>query len=326
MRPKPLPFDDPLWRHLSDAYNTAGLPQQLEALIETWDRETVSDLLFGALIHQETCYGATYAAFPHLLCLAEDTEELEVLSYLACWLGQLAEVGFHTTEIIPARRSRPQGLPTTPADWEQVLRIRQYSLDKASKSEGPALRASYSFDPPNPSEQTRINKLGIAFFDAIPLISEVCARAYRLDDPDRAAFHLRGLAAALDLRGIAPLFDCPSEGQMHCPSCGAQHVWSNYGGCLVHYPAPVGNRQIASGGDPQLDDWRDGTPSRQDGFIRPANSPVGLTEVERNFWDIAMARPDSDGPMLTRHVFGRYTCPACNTEVRPMFPAFGTHD
>ena len=70
-------------------------PQQaystlLSALATSWDDKTASTLLWDELWHQNTCCGATYAAVPHLLKIAEPEENRYQRVEIALFLGHVA--------------------------------------------------------------------------------------------------------------------------------------------------------------------------------------------------------------------------------------------
>src|SRR5215472_9391186 len=66
------------------------VPTLLSALAASWDDETADTLLWGELWHQQTCCGATYAAVPHLLKIAEPEENRHQRREIALFLGQVA--------------------------------------------------------------------------------------------------------------------------------------------------------------------------------------------------------------------------------------------
>jgi hypothetical protein len=77
-----LELYDPLWDKLGE-----HIPTMLSGLAASWDDEIAKSLLFDDLCHQETCYGATYAAIPHLLKIAEAEESRRQRREIAFFLG-----------------------------------------------------------------------------------------------------------------------------------------------------------------------------------------------------------------------------------------------
>jgi hypothetical protein len=69
-----LELNDPLWNKLNTVFRKERVPTLLSALAASWDDETANTLLWEELWHQQTCCGATYAAVPHLLKIAEPQE------------------------------------------------------------------------------------------------------------------------------------------------------------------------------------------------------------------------------------------------------------
>jgi len=65
------------------------IPTLLSALAASWDDDTASTLLWGEVWHQNTCCGATYAAVPHLLKIAEPEENRHQRLEIALFLAQV---------------------------------------------------------------------------------------------------------------------------------------------------------------------------------------------------------------------------------------------
>src|SRR5262245_40422612 len=80
-----LELNDPLWNKLGE-----HIPTMLSGLAASWDDETARSLLFDDLCHQEGYYGATYAAIPHLLRIAEPEENRRQRWEIALFVGFVA--------------------------------------------------------------------------------------------------------------------------------------------------------------------------------------------------------------------------------------------
>ena len=85
-----LDLNDPLWDKLETMYGNEHVPTSLSALAASWNGETASTLLWGELWHQNSCCGATYAAVPHLLKIAEPQENRHQRLEIAYFLSQVA--------------------------------------------------------------------------------------------------------------------------------------------------------------------------------------------------------------------------------------------
>ena len=85
-----LEVSDPLWNKVDDAHGVDYVPGILSELAASWEDEAARSLLFNDLCHQETCYGATYAAIPHLLKIAEPEENRQQRREIAFFLGFVA--------------------------------------------------------------------------------------------------------------------------------------------------------------------------------------------------------------------------------------------
>jgi hypothetical protein len=82
-----LPLNDPLWKKLDDAHRDRDIAELLSEIADSWNEQTVNSLLFDCLCHQETCYGATYAAIPHLLNIAEPERNRHQRREIALFAG-----------------------------------------------------------------------------------------------------------------------------------------------------------------------------------------------------------------------------------------------
>src|SRR5580704_10076117 len=85
-----LPLNDPLWKKLDDAHRDRSIPDVLAGLAESWNDEAANSLFWDCLCHLETCYGATYAAIPHLLKIAESESARHQRFEIALFSGFVA--------------------------------------------------------------------------------------------------------------------------------------------------------------------------------------------------------------------------------------------
>src|SRR5215475_14125854 len=119
-----LELSDPLWNKFDDAHRDRHIPTLIAELAASWDREAANSLLWDYLCHQESCYGATYAAIPHLLKIAEPEENRYQRLKIAAFLGFVALLA---REHYGQGRGRQledvvlQGLPETVEGWARKL-------------------------------------------------------------------------------------------------------------------------------------------------------------------------------------------------------------
>ncbi len=71
-------LDDPRWQQLTHAYGAADdVPAMLKNLQLDANDKVAWEEIWSALCHQDTVYGATYAAVPHLVKLAKASRTLK---------------------------------------------------------------------------------------------------------------------------------------------------------------------------------------------------------------------------------------------------------
>src|SRR5215471_3899391 len=118
-----LPLDDPLWKKLDDAHRDREIPELLSVLAQAWDDETANPLLWDCLSHQETCYGAAYAAIPHLLKIAQPESNRHQRFVIAHFLGFVVICALRGRQDLSSEiENQPlQGLPETLDAWDEKL-------------------------------------------------------------------------------------------------------------------------------------------------------------------------------------------------------------
>jgi len=121
----------------------------LSTLAASWDDKTAKTLLWLELWHQNTCCGATYAAVPHLLKIAEPEENGRQRWEIALFLGQVAlDTG-------------PRQGPGGPSGDGEVRAL---------------IVGPYAIDPVNASGLEKMRSIMVEFYSALPAI-ESCANA-----------------------------------------------------------------------------------------------------------------------------------------------------
>src|SRR3954468_18823088 len=114
-----LPLDHPLWRKLDDAHRDRDIPQLLAKLSGAWDDESARSLFWDCLCHQGTCYGATYAAIPHLLTIAQVDANRHQRLEIALFCGYVTLCALKSAD--KGEVQQLPGLPQSLEEWDQKL-------------------------------------------------------------------------------------------------------------------------------------------------------------------------------------------------------------
>ena len=184
-----LSLSDPLWPKLYHAYGYEDLPGLLGQFRSKPDREALTEFLFGSLIHQETCYPATYACAPHLLEIATTTAAVDVRKTVIAFLAWLIVCAFDEDSL-----SGPlAGIPPDHEAW----------LDKICVYNGSQARR------PTRRDFDALQSLSIDFRAIIPKIGALCEQAF-LDENGNAHAALQWLAGVVAAGGhprLARIFE-----------------------------------------------------------------------------------------------------------------------
>ena len=207
-----LLLGDPLWKKLDDGQGGRVIPEVLAGLADDWDDEAANSLFWDCLCHQETCYGATYAAIPHLLDIAEPEENRQQRLEIALFLGCVVRCALDERRIAA---DDPQGLPRSAEEWDRKLDGYRSLLGNIEAAEGftspyeeRVLRPRYeeilATGPVKGSELEKIESIRVDFFAALPSIRALCERSLleNLNDEGAVQHLLSGIAAA-DGQGLA---------------------------------------------------------------------------------------------------------------------------
>ena len=274
-----LELNDPLWNKLGE-----HVPTILSGLAASWDDETAKSLLFDDLCHQETCYGATYAAIPHLLKIAEPEENWRQRREIAYFLGFVALCARDRRH--PQSPGELQGLPETLDGWRH----------------GIASRDNRTGQPVNAADLEKILSIKASYFSALPAIRTLCERALlENEDAEAAPYLLSGIAAADGLLSIARLLHYGDEGWFTCPSCGAGYNFMLFDDHIAVY----------GDGDDGPSDHKEGTPSRASGIMAPIGEN-GVLDVRITALLSAAERASRpDLALRVRHFAGTFRCSKC---------------
>ena len=294
-----LSLSDPLWPKLYHAYGYEDLPGLLGQFRSKPDREALTEFLFGSLIHQETCYPATYACAPHLLEIATTTAAVDVRKTVIAFLAWLIVCAFDEDSL-----SGPlAGIPPDHEAW----------LDKICVYNGSQARR------PTRRDFDALQSLSIDFRAIIPKIGALCEQAF-LDENGNAHAALQWLAGVVAAGGhprLARIFEFGGEGWTACAHCGAKYEFVDNRGTFHIYrwnteADAMDARSIAE--TPLMLDYEDGSPNRYDTVVTPLDiSHVG------DFTRVLKLAADGHFPgnyMRLRNCLGTYSCVKCLSKTR----------
>jgi len=281
-----LELNDPLWNKLVTMFRKEHVPTLLSALAVSWSEETASTLLWGELWHQNTCCGATYAAVPYLLKIAEPEENRHQRLEIALFLGQVT------------LDSNPRPGPGDQFEDEELRR----------------LIIGCAIEPVNAGDLEKMRSIKVEFYSALPAIRALCERALlekNWEVVDR--YLLSGIAAADGLIGIASLLNHGDgdEGGFTCASCGWGYEFIRFDERFAVYAeAPRGapHEHKASS------DFKDGVPSRADGFMTPITEEGVLDARVAALLALAKRAPSPEPALLLRHFAGSFVCCKCGVQ------------
>ena len=345
-----LPLSDPLWLKLDDAHRDRDIPEILHSLSLAWDQEKASSLFWDYLCHQDTCYGTTYASVPYLLRISQRSPAEGAVTSIAHFLGHVSMVAFqegdgHWSD----QPSRLQGLPSDQIGWDRKLDLYRSLREHAGKdladpeypaavepnavkgeAEDTALmqrrnRRQIEFDrytellsrpPVSEVDLQKIARIARAFFEAQDEIAELCRQAYEnTEDPDEGRYFLSGAIAAMGDRGLAQLLESGDEGNFECGKCAWQYEYVTFGHRLAFYASPVGSGEThacVSSGDRAMLDYRDGVPTRADGFVFACEGIATETPAGRAL-QFVEAKGDVENEQRLRLFKGTYLCRKCGS-------------
>ena len=283
-----LELNDPFWDKLHTMFGNEHVPTLLSALAASWDDKTASTLQ-EELWHQSTCCGATYATVPHLLKIAEPEENRHQRGDIAVFLSQVA---VHTDP-------------------------RQGPDDQSEDGELRALIVGCAIEPVNAGDLEKMRSIMAEFYSALPAIRALCERALieNLEDEGVVGYLLSGVAAADGLTGIARLLNYSltygDEGGFTCSSCGWGYEFIRFGERIAVYAdIPRG----APHEDKGLRDFKDGAPSRADGFMTPITEDGVPDARVAALLVLAKRAPSPEPALLLRHFAGSFFCCKCGVQ------------
>lgn len=328
-----LDLTDPLWKKLDDGCGNRDIAGSIAQLAQAWDDEVAKSLFWDCLCHQDTCYGATYAAVPHLLKIAQpdasSRQRLEISLFLGYLIpNALDRKSFRSAEL---KQAALKGLPETLNAWSQKLDIvRQMvaTLEDPNRRTSeyeqtrllPQYREKLAVDPVDAADLEKIGSIREEFIHAIPQIRDLCLRAYEenLNDESVLPYLLACVAAADGLFDLAHLLNSGSEGCFACSSCGWTYEFITFGEKIAVYaddqPPGVPHTRIANE-DRGLKDFKEGAPSRSDGNVSPVDASDFFPDDRVNaLVELADKAPSPKPAFLLRSFLGQFVCIRCGDQ------------
>ncbi len=170
--------------------------------------------------------------------------------------------------------------------------------------------------PVSEADLQKIARIGRTFFEVQDEIAELCRHAYeKTEDPDEGRYFLSGAIAAMGDRNLARLLESGDEGSFECGNCAWQYEYIIFGRRMACYASPAGPGDTyarASGEDRGMLDYRDGVPTRADGFVFACEGIVSDTPAGRAL-QFVEAKGDAENGHRLRLFKGRYLCRKCGT-------------
>jgi len=312
-----IELSDPLWCKLNSAHGFGeDIPFRLVALAEHWDEEDARELMHDYLIHQETCYGATYAAAPYLLRMALPDSNVVQRMDIAVFLGYFVLCAFRKSGQDPSETNSLNGLALTLESWEKTRApyrsLRAHGADKRLSERYGEID---DLEPPSEGELRKFAAIRDRFIALLPEIGSLCERTFHehSDDEYIPRYLLSGIAATEKLIKLAGLLESGEDGYFACSQCGAGIDYIVFGDRMALYsvksqPAPVSD----PGNENSVLDFQDGEPKRADGFVFPYHDlEQNSTPTVDKLIGLAQQAENPELEFLLRNFLGKFTCPHC---------------
>jgi hypothetical protein len=319
-----LPLNDPLWTKLDDAHRDRDIAGLLASLSASWDAEAAQSLFWDCLCHQSTCYGATYAAIPHLLEIAEVEGNRQPRLEIALFAGYVAQCALTSRQ---DEDDALPGLPVTPDEWDRKLdcfRDLASHLERKLKTPG-GYASPYERKEllPRyrdilrrgiPGDMDRIRSIKAAFLASLPRVGAIGTRAF-LENPgneNALTSLLGGIAATEGLVELGRLLFSGQDGLLTCGHCGAPYQYGLFGHRVALYADDAAGSNMRADSRPMLD-YREGAATRADGFIAPVEDR--LTPTTLRLLSLADRAQAPQPAVLLRNFLGSFHCTRCETSV-----------
>lgn len=319
-----LPLNDPLWDKLDDAHRDRDIPRLLAGFSQAWDDEVAKSLFWDCLCHQGTCYGATYAAIPHLLEIAEPDGNQRERFEIALFAGLVAHCAL--------RRCRTDhqalpGLPETAEEWDRKLDCYR-SLVASFEDRGrhishyernellPRYRKILRTAPVGRADIVRIKAIRNDFLSALPQVARTCERAFLEASHGESGLVplLGGVAAAERHCGVADLLFHEEGSSLRCTHCGWRYQYLLFGNQMALYADahPASITPVGAFPDNALRlDLKEKAASRHDSLVIPATDNDTLAPALTRLLLLAERAPGPRPAVLLRNILGSFHCRRC---------------
>ncbi|MEM9471734.1 MAG: hypothetical protein AAGA00_07235 [Pseudomonadota bacterium] len=321
-----LQLSDPLWCKLNTAYGFGkDIPLGLVALAEHWDEVAARDLMHGELIHQETCYGATYAAAPYLLKLAQPDCNVVQRMDIAVFLSHLALCAFRRSVGDAPANGSLNGLALTLESWEKT---RDPYRSETGQGEGRHKPAGHcevmDLELPSDAELRKFEDIRDSFMAVLPDIGALCERTFHehRDDEYIPRYLLSGIAATEGLAELARLLDSGEDGSFTCAACGTSIDYILFGDFMaLYFENSEGGPAHTQEPDRALRDWEEGEAKRADCLVKALDDLDDQAEPPVDKL-ISLAR-QAENPsveLLLRNFLGEFRCAECDETCKVCAP------
>ena len=313
-----LALSDPLWCKLNTAYGFAkDIPLGLVALAEDWDEEAARDLMHGELLHQETCYGATYAAAPYLLKLAQPDCNVVQRMDIAVFLSHLALCAFRRSgQDTPANGSL-NGLALTLESWEKTRDPYRPESGHGAERHKPAGHCEImDLERPSDAELRKFEDIRDSFMALLPDIGSLCERTFHehRDDEYIPRYLLCGIAATEGLTELARLLDSGEDGSFTCAACGTNIDYILFGDFMaLYFENSEGGPAHTQEADRALRDWEEGEAKRADCLVKALDNLDDQAEpLVDKLISLAQRAENPSVELLLRNFLGEFRCAECD--------------
>lgn len=326
-----LLLNDPLWKKLDDAHRDRDVPRLLFRLSKAWDDEIAKSLFWDCLCHQGTCYGATYAAIPHLLKIAQADSNRRQRFEIALFAGFVVQCALKSRQ--DDQNQALPGLPETPEEWDRKLDCyRDLAANLEANLEDPSGYISHNERTellPRYKEILRtgavvraeinqIKAIKAEFRSSLSMVSKTCERAFleNLQNGNAMVPLLGGIAAAERHVDLASLLFQGKEGALRCTHCSWGYQYVLFGNQIALYAdesSPPISGAYGRADSRLLLDFREGAASRADGFIVPAGDKLAPSTMRLLL--LANCGQVLQPAVLLRNFLGSFRCQRCDTSV-----------
>jgi hypothetical protein len=191
--------------------------------------------------------------------------------------------------------------PDRPHEYEQTL---------------PRYRRVLAIEPVNADDLEKITSIKAEFFSALPSIRALCERSLleNVEDKEAVLYLPSGIAGADGLLSIARLLNYGDGGLFECASCGQNYEFIRFGERIAIYAEERTRSAVRPADDKSNRDYKQGAPSRADGFMVPITESDVLDGRTATLLSLAKHSPSPEPILLLRHFAGSFVCCRCGVQ------------